>query len=270
MSTRISSSRISRRMVLRGLGTAIALPWLEAMSPVTSVWGSEQKGTKPPVRAAFVYVPNGMHMQDWIPEKEGTDFEIPSILQPLADYRSDMTVLSGLALDGARAHKDGGGDHARSVAAFLTGAHPRKTDGANIQNDISVDQLAAERIGKNTKFASLELGCEPSATSGNCDSGYSCAYSSNLAWRNPTSPVGKEVNPRVVFDRLFGNWDASEEGQRQYKRSQRQKSVLDFALEDAKALQARLGAADQRGVQHHLGELHHFNDRPIRTHAVPR
>lgn len=242
---------LSRRTVLRGLGTAIALPWLDAMLPTARAFGAQETG-KPPVRMIFSYLPNGMHMPDWTPTKEGVDYELPSILQPLAELKGKMNVLSGLALDGARAHKDGGGDHARSVAAFLTGAHPFKTDGANIKNDISIDQLAAERIGKATRFASLELGCEPSATVGNCDSGYSCAYSSNISWRTPTSPVAKEVNPRVVFDRLFGNGDSSEEGKSQAKRNQRNKSVLDFALDDAKRLQSRLGAGDQRKLEEYL------------------
>lgn len=242
---------LSRRTVLRGLGTAIALPWLEAMLPTRSVIGASEPA-KAPVRMAFCYLPNGMHMPDWTPTQEGSDYELPSTLQPLADLKGKMNVLSGLALDGARAHKDGGGDHARSVAAFLTGAHPFKTDGANIKNDISVDQLAAERVGKATRFASLELGCEPSATAGNCDSGYSCAYSSNVSWRTPTSPVAKEVNPRVVFDRLFGNGDSSDEGKSQAKRNARNKSVLDFALDDAKRLQSRLGSADQRKLDEYL------------------
>ncbi|MCU0246878.1 MAG: type II toxin-antitoxin system prevent-host-death family antitoxin, partial [Bryobacter sp.] len=145
-----------------------------------------------------------------------------------------INVLSGLTLDGARDHGDGGGDHARSAAAFLTGAHPRKTNGADIQNGISIDQLIAQKIGEQTRFASLELGLEGSAQSGDCDSGYSCAYSSNLAWRNATSPIGKERDPAAVFDRLFASGeDKSDKKVSQQRRSHRQ-SVLDFALSDAK------------------------------------
>jgi hypothetical protein len=180
---------ISRRTVLRGLGTAIALPWLEAMTPRPAA--AAPRSGKPPLRVAWLYVPNGMHMPDWTPDREGRGFELKSIMKPLAAYRDQLTVLSGLTLNGARALGDGGGDHARSVAAYLTGAHPRKTDGANIYNGVSVDQLAAEQIGGQSRFASLELGCERSATSGDCDSGYSCAYSSNMSWRTPTSPVGR-------------------------------------------------------------------------------
>jgi len=251
---------ISRRTVLRGLGTAIALPWLEAMTPIRSARGGEQPA-KPPVRMAMLYVPNGMHMPDWTPEQEGTDFTLQPTMEPLAPFKSDLTVLSGLALDGARAHQDGGGDHARSVAAFLTGAHPKKTDGANIRNGVSVDQVAAAKVGGKTRFPSLELGCEPSASAGNCDSGYSCAYSSNISWRDEQTFVPKEVNPRAVFDRLMGNGDEKEQGQSRERQEAKRRSVLDFALADAKALQNRLGAADQRKLDEYLYSIREVERR---------
>jgi hypothetical protein len=243
------STRISRRTVLRGIGTAIALPWLEATSPQVA-FGAETP--KPPVRMAFLSVPNGKHMPDWTPDKAGTDFELKSTLQPIAKFKSHMLQLSGLALDGGKAHGDGPGDHARSCASFLTGAHPKKTDGADIYNGISVDQLAAEKIGHQTRFPSLELGIERGAQSGNCDSGYSCAYSANVAWRTPTSPVAKEIDPTAVFDRLFGEGDSGEQGLAKAKRERYRKSVLDFVLEDAKQLQSRLGASDQRKLDEYL------------------
>src|SRR5262249_23026132 len=137
------------------------------------------------------------------PAAEGTLAALPSTLQPLAPFQKDLLVLSGLTLDKARPHGDGGGDHARAMASFLTGRQPRKTHGADIRAGISVDQLAANKIGNRTRFASLELGCEGGMNSGNCDSGYSCAYSANLAWRTESSPLAKEVNPRLVFERLF-------------------------------------------------------------------
>ena len=165
----MSNGRISRRTVLRGMGTALALPMLDAMTPVTS--RAAAKSDKPPVRMAFLYVPNGMHMPDWSPEKDGRDFEIKSILEPVADFKEDMTILSGLTLNGGRALGDGGGDHARSVASFLTGAHPKKTNGKDIKNGVSVDQVEDEKIGKLTRLPSLELGLEKSAQAGNCDSG---------------------------------------------------------------------------------------------------
>ena len=243
------STRISRRTVLRGLGTVIALPWLEATLPRIAR-GAETP--KSPVRMAFLSVPNGKHMPDWTPDNAGTDFELKSTLQPIAKFKSQMLQLSGLALDGGEAHGDGPGDHARSCASFLTGAHPKKTDGADIYNGISVDQLAAEKIGQQTRFPSLELGIERGAQSGNCDSGYSCAYSANVAWRTPTSPVAKEIDPTAVFDRLFGQGDSGEQGLARAKRERYRKSVLDFVMEDAKQLQSRLGASDQRKLDEYL------------------
>lgn len=269
------TSRISRRTVLRGLGTCLALPWLEAMMPVQSALGGEP-AVKPPLRMAFLYVPNGMHMEDWTPDQVGENFQLKPIMEPLANLREYLTVISGLTLDGARPHGDGGGDHARSVAAFLTGAHPRKTDGANIRNGVSVDQVAASKIGAKTRFPSLELGCEPSATAGNCDSGYSCAYTSNISWRDESTPVAKEVNPRAVFDRLFGSGDASEEGRAKDLRRLKRKSVLDFVLSDAKSLQNKLGTADQKKLDEYLYSVREIERRivggdklPVQEEGVP-
>lgn len=269
------TSRISRRTVLRGLGTCLALPWLEAMMPVQSALGGEP-AVKPPLRMAFLYVPNGMHMEDWTPDQVGENFQLKPIMEPLANLREYLTVISGLTLDGARPHGDGGGDHARSVAAFLTGAHPRKTDGANIRNGVSVDQVAASKIGAKTRFPSLELGCEPSATAGNCDSGYSCAYTSNISWRDESTPVAKEVNPRAVFDRLFGSGDASEEGRAKDLRRLKRKSVLDFVLSDAKSLQNKLGTADQKKFDEYLYSVREIERRivggdklPVQEEGVP-
>ncbi|MEZ6090397.1 MAG: DUF1552 domain-containing protein [Pirellulaceae bacterium] len=232
---------LDRRMMLRGLGTAISLPFLDAMTATRCLTAAENPTSSIPLRMAFLYVPNGMHMPDWRPTKEGRDYDLPRTLSELAEHRGDFNVLSELALSGAEAHGDGGGDHARSVAAFLTGAHPRKTDGANIFNGVSVDQVAAEAIGDKTKFASLELGLEASAQAGNCDSGYSCAYSSNMSWRNPTSPVSKEIDPAKVFDRLFGAGTNEELRFARATRQKYRKSVLDFALDEAKQLQSSGG-----------------------------
>ena len=208
--------RIARRTVLRGLGTAVALPWLEAMAPAADLAGTAAKSGALPKRLAFLYVPNGAHMQAWTPQQEGAGFDLPFILEPLKPYQDDLLVMSGLAQDNAAAHGDGGGDHARSLACFLTGAHPLKTD-SNIRAGVSVDQVAAQKVGQFTRFPSLELGCDRGAQSGSCDTGYSCAYSSNISWRTPTTPMAKEVNPRLVFDRLFAN-QSREEGAAQRSR----------------------------------------------------
>jgi hypothetical protein len=261
----MSSARISRRTVLRGLGTAVALPWLEAMAPAA---GAAAKAGKPPVRMAFLYVPNGVHMKDWTPEAEGTDFTLPNTLRPLEAFREDMLVLTGLTQDNARAKGDGGGDHARALASFLTGCHPRKTDGADIQAGVSVDQVAAQRIGRATRFPSLELGIEGGRQAGNCDSGYSCAYSSNIAWRSPTTPVPKEINPRLVFERLFGGEDADESAATRARRQKTRRSILDFVREDAKSLSNRLGANDRRKLDEYLSSVRELEVRVARSEGA--
>lgn len=254
------SSFLSRRTMLKGLGTAMALPVLEAMLPRTAR-SAEPQAAKAPVRMAFLYVANGKHMPDWTPTAEGADFELPPTLEPLADHKKNLMVLSGLTLNGGRALGDGPGDHARSVASFLTGAHPRKTSGADIQNGISVDQVAAEAVGNATRFASLELGTEPSQKSGNCDSGYSCIYSSNLSWRTATSPMAKEIHPRAVFDRLFGNSEPNEQEKAKWLRQQRQQSILDFVNDDAKTLRGKLGIGDQRKMDEYLHAIREIERR---------
>lgn len=248
-----SAHQVSRRTVLRGLGTVVAIPALEAMTVATTQAASPMvTAAGAPKRMAFLYVPNGIHMQAWTPEKEGKTFELKNILQPIAEFQPKMNLLSGLTLNGARSLGDGGGDHARSVAAYLTGAHPKKTGGKDIKNGISIDQLAAEKIGDSTRFSSMELGIEASAQSGRCDSGYSCAYSSNMCWRNETTPVAKEVNPKAVFDRMFGKGSVIEKGAAKLKRDKYKKSVLDFVQEDANDLKRKLGANDNRKLDEYL------------------
>ena len=243
---------ISRRAVLRGLGAAISLPWLEAMAPRTVLAAGGAPAARPPVRMAFLYVPNGMHMPDWKPGREGALSELPSTLAPLERHKSKLLVLSELALNGGRPLGDGPGDHARAAASFLTAAHPYKTDGKNIRAGVSVDQLAAEKIGSATRLPSLELGCEPSAQAGNCDSGYSCAYSSNASWRTPSTPLSKETNPRAVFERLFGSRATGDDRKAFVRRERFNKSVLDFVAEEARDLRSRLGGADHRKLDEYL------------------
>lgn len=264
MTTHVSS--LNRRTLLRGLGTALALPLLDSMAStrlLSAVSAAGGVDGKPPLRMAFMYVPNGKHMADWTPKSSGADYEMPRTLKSLEAHRKKINVLSGLALDGAHAHGDGGGDHARSVAAFLTGAHPRKTNGADIQNGISVDQLAAEAVGNATRFASLELGLESSAQSGQCDSGYSCAYASNMSWRTPTSPVAKEIDPAAVFDRLFAGQTVRETKRAQSVRDKYRKSVLDFVLEDAKELHKKLPTADRKKLDEYLYSVRDVEKRVV-------
>src|SRR5579872_6887137 len=196
---------IPRRTFLKGLGTAVALPWLEAMAPPVKLLaaGVGETGKTAPTRMAFVYVPNGANMADWTPEAAGADFKLPYILESLQPHRQDLLVLSGLAQDKARPHGDGPGDHARAAATFLTGCQARKTPGAHLKAGVSVDEVAAQKTGQTTRLPSLELGCESLQHAGSCDSGYSCAYSYNISWRTESTPMPSEVNPRAVFDRLF-------------------------------------------------------------------
>ena len=251
--------RISRRAILRGAGAAVALPFLDAMNP----GGARALDAQPPLRMAFLYVPNGVHMPDWTPKGVGASFELPPVLESLRSVKDDLLVLSGLTLDPARAHGDGGGDHARAMASFLTGRHPRKTDGADLRAGVSVDQVAARQVGRLTRFPSLEIGCEGGKNAGECDHGYSCAYQSNLSWRGESTPVAKETNPRLVFDRLFGT-PAGENGD-QSRADRDRKSILDHVIEDARGLNAVLGASDRRKLDEYLTSVREVEQRVSRA-----
>jgi uncharacterized protein DUF1552 len=252
--------RISRRMALKGLGVSLALPLLEAMDR-QPVRASSAGGGSPPLRLAFVYVPNGVHTPDWTPRSLGKGFELSPILEPLRAVKDEILVLSGLTLNPARALGDGGGDHARAMASFLTGRHPRKTDGAELRAGVSVDQLAAQAIGRATRFPSLEIGCEGGRNAGECDHGYSCAYQSNLSWQGESTPVAKQINPRLVFDRLIGSPAADESGAGAGRGDRRRKSILDFVGEDARQLQGVLGASDRRKLDEYLNGVREIEQR---------
>ena len=243
------SKQISRRTLLRGIGTAVALPALEAMTPLRAFADGP---ARPPLRMAFFMTPNGVNVGQWFPQTEGADYELSKTLSPLAPVRQDVLVLSGLAHDKAKANGDGAGDHARSASTFLTGCQARKTDGKDIRSGVSVDQLAAEKLGAKTRLASLEIGSERGAMAGNCDSGYSCAYSSAVSWKSPTMPLPKEVNPRQVFARLFGDPSAIAAERDKAKQALYRKSVLDLVREDAAGLEKDLGAADRRKLDEYL------------------
>jgi len=249
------SWQIPRRTFLKGLGTSIALPILESMVQPLPVFASNAAATSAanhPLRMAFLYVPNGMNMADWKPQQPGADYPLPPTLAPLADLRSDFQVISGLAHDKAFANGDGAGDHARASATFLTGCQARKTAGADIRVGISVDQVAANQIGRRTRLPSLELSCDRGRTAGDCDSGYACAYQFHISWRGETTPNPVEVDPRQVFDRLFGNGNSGEMTKSRVARDRYQKSILDFALDEAKQLQGSLGTTDRRKLDEYL------------------
>jgi hypothetical protein len=221
---------------------------LDAMVPA---FASEAPAGKA-MRLAFAYVPNGIVMETWKPATAGVGFEFPATIKSLEPFRDHLFVLSGLAHHNGEALGDGGGDHARAGATFLTGVHPRKTMGADIHLGISVDQIAAQAVGSKTRLSSLELGCEDTRTVGNCDTGYSCSYTNSISWRTPTSPMPPETNPRLVFERLFGTLDTSLDPAQRALLNADRRSVLDFVTERTKRLTGSLGAADRRKVDEYL------------------
>ncbi|WP_373044795.1 DUF1552 domain-containing protein [Vulgatibacter sp.] len=238
---------ISRRTVLRGLGAAMALPMLDAMVP--SVARAQAVGGTPR-RLLFFFVPNGIYMPSWTPSGEGTGYAFTPTLQPLEPFRDDILVVSGL--DNRPGEDVIAGNHARGTAAFLTCVPPVKTSDGSLRVGISADQVAAQAIGKQTRFASLELGAEPSVEASSCDSGYSCAYISNISWAGPETPMAKEVDPRLVFDRLFAGGQPGENAEQIARRNRYKKSILDFVSEDAKTLQSRLGTNDRQKLDEYL------------------
>ncbi len=254
----VTGRHLPRRTFLKGVGAAIALPMLDAMTPALA--RAAQAG-KAPTRLAFTYVPNGITMNQWTPAGVGRDFEFTRVMKPLERFREETLVLSGLGHRNGAALGDGPGDHARAAASYLTGVHPRKTAGADIQNGISVDQVAAQHIGQQTRFASLELGCDDSRTIGNCDSGYSCAYTNSLAWRGPATPMPPETNPRLVFERLFGDVDTSVSPEVRARRLRYRRSILDLVGERTSALASGLGTSDRRKLDEYLSSIREIERR---------
>jgi hypothetical protein len=247
----LTQKHLSRRGLLRGVGTAVALPVLDAMFPALSSAAKTAKRVAPN-RMVYVYVPNGVDMRNWRPDAVGTAFDLPKILSPLAPVRDNVIVFSGLKDHNGEALGDGPGDHARAAASFLTGVHPRKTAGSDISVGISVDQVAAQRIGSATRLASLELGCEDGHLAGNCDSGYACAYVNSISWRTPTVPNPPEINPRAVFERLFGSDEDAADPSARARNAKLDQSILDLVSDDTKRLQRDLGPTDRRKLDEYL------------------
>ena len=212
-----------------------------------------------------MFFPNGAIMPSWKPTPDGEKLQLSETLQPLAKHRNELLVFSGLTQHHGRANGDGAGDHARCAGSFLTGAQPRKTSGADIQVGVSADQAAAAKIGKLTRLPSLELGIERGRNAGNCDSGYSCAYSSNVSWKTPSTPMAKEINPRLAFERLFGSADKEETDPR---RDLFRQSILDLVAEDASQLRHRLGRTDQRKLDEYFTSVRELEQRLAKTAAT--
>lgn len=237
--------KVSRRLFLGGAGAVLALPMLESAMPR-------------PVRAedgiarrflAF-YVPNGIHMQAWTPSAVGANYELTPILSPLEEIKSKVLVLSGI--DNTPGKPEGPGDHAGGTSAFLTCRHVVKTEGADIKNGISVDQVIANEIGKLTRIPSMQLGTDGGSSSGGCDSGYSCAYTRNISWASETQALSKTVSPQVVFDQLFGGLDPEASEAEKAKRLLYRTSILDYVLGEANSLSGKLGATDRRKLEEYM------------------
>ena len=249
----MTSSKITRRSILRGLGVSLAIPSLESFA-VGGVSGI-------PLRMGFTYIPNGVIMDEWRPLETGPLKSLPNSLQPLQNHTADFQVISGLNHTKAYANGDGGGDHARANATFLTGCQARKTAGKDIKVGVSVDQIAADAIGDKTKLRSLELSCDGVRRSGKCDSGYSCAYQYNLSWKTESMPMVPESNPRLVFERLFGNASSPTDRKGQLKRRALNKSILDFALQGASNFNKRLGKLDQEKLSEYFTSVRELEKR---------
>lgn len=243
----ITSKHLNRRTLLRGLGAAIALPMLDAMRPA---FAAPAKIASQARRVAVVYVPNGIVMKDWKPAETGTNFAYTRILKPLEPFRQDITVLSGLANNIANVAKGGG--HAKAAGSFLSGAEPKYTAGPDVRAGVTFDQIAAQRFASQTRVASLQLGCEDARMVGNCDTGSSCAYTNSLSWKNAETPLAVEVNPRSVFERLFGTVDPSLPADVRARRAIYRKSILDQTRENTQSLMTSLGVDDRRKMDEFL------------------
>ncbi len=259
----ITNKALHRRTFLRGLGATVALPLLDSMVPVFSA----SAASKSPVRLGYMYTPNGIIGASdkspkkfmWTPKDVGANFTFSPTMKVLEPFRDHINVFSSLSQINGRALGDGPGDHARATATFLTGAHPFKTGGADFKLAISADQIAAKDLGKSTQLSSLELGLEPQPLAGNCDSGYTCAYMS-MSWRGPTSPLPAELNPRTVFERLFGDGESTDPAARM-KRLENQKSVLDYIAGSLSRLQGGVGVADKRKLDEYLESVRDIERR---------
>jgi hypothetical protein len=261
-------ANLSRRRFLRGVGALMALPAFESLLPgsVARAAGSAAgplaaSATGNPLRMAFVYFPNGAHQTNWWPTGEGNAFEFSKTMKCLEPVKKSIQVLGGLDHKEATPGPDGAGDHARASGTFLTGVRVKKTAGADIHAGPSIDQLVADQIGHLTRFPSLELTCDSVRKSGNCDSGYSCAYQHNLAWKSPTMPVAPEPNPRLVFERLFGSGKPGERAASLSRRRAQERSILDFVLDDAASLNTQLASRDKQKLDQYLTSVREIEKR---------
>jgi hypothetical protein len=253
----ITKMALPRRTFLRGLGVTVALPLLDAMVPALSALG--QTAARPVRRLGFVYTPNGATMSAWTPAGEGPSLDaLSSTLSPLAPFRDQLVVPTGLSQKMAESMGDGNGEHSRGQTVWLSGVHPKRTEGTDVQAGITVDQIAAKAIGGDSRLLSLEMALEQNYLVGNCDNGYSCVYWNTISWRTPTTPLPMEVNPRVVFERMFGDGGTPEQRLTQVRED---RSILDSVKESIANLQRRLGAGDRAKVAEYLDAMREIERR---------
>jgi hypothetical protein len=253
----VTKKHLPRRTFLRGLmGTSIALPLLDSMIPALTA--GTKTAANPKARLGFVYVPHGAVMDKWTPATEGAGFEFTPILKPLEPFRDRLIVVTGLANKAAESQGDGGGDHARSAPSYLSGIHPLRTEGEYVRAGTTIDQIAAQKISQDTPLPSLELGTEDTGLVGVCDVGYSCAYMNSISWRTPTQPLPMEINPRVVFERLFG--DGSNAADR-LARKQEDRSILDSITGEVSHLETGLGTRDRSKISDYLDNIREIERR---------
>jgi hypothetical protein len=247
----VTKKAMSRRTVLRGLGTALSLPLLDAMVPALTALQNTPAKAVP--RLGVVYHPNGVIYENWLPTGVGREFELSPVLAPIAPFRDQLIVVTGLSSHPAEALGDGGGDHSRATGTYLTGVHVRKSDSV-VGNSVSMDQIAAKFFERDTQLSSLQLTVDDNSLVGSCDVGYSCAYSSTLSWLTPTLPLMAENNPRVVFERLFGSSDSTDARVRAVRLRQ-DRSILDSVTARVRQLQQKLGRPDNTKVNDYLESL---------------
>jgi hypothetical protein len=253
----VTKKHLPRRTFLRGLmGTTIALPLLDSMIPALTA--ATKTAASPKTRLGFVYVPHGAVMDKWTPATEGAGFEFMPILKPLEPFRDRLLIVTGLANKAAESQGDGGGDHARSAPSYLSGIHPLRTEGEDVRAGTTIDQIAEQKISQDTPLPSLELGTEDTGLVGVCDVGYSCAYMNSISWRTPTQPLPMEINPRVVFERLFG--DGSNAADR-LARKQEDRSILDSITGEVSHLETGLGTRDRSKISDYLDNIREIERR---------
>jgi Protein of unknown function (DUF1552) len=256
----ITKMALPRRTFLRGMGTVLGLPLLDAMVPALSAMAPPEAATR---RIGFIYMPNGVAKNStidyWTPASEGKDFELSQILSPLAPFRERMVVVSGLDQNQAETGNDGAsGDHTRGTSSWLTGVYPKRTEGADVRNAVSADQIAVSVLGKATALPSLELAIDLNFLAGQCENSYSCVYLNTLAWTSPTTPLPTENNPRIVFERLFGDGGTAERRAAQARQNQ---SILDSVLDDLHRVERRLGPGDRTRVTEYVDAVREVERR---------